>query len=68
MEKQNKTLTMSVLMTPDMANFTGHVHGGATLKLLDQVAASGTIHKNAADRHKSRLAARLNKKRATVAA
>ncbi|AHK78859.1 VdlD [Ectothiorhodospira haloalkaliphila] len=38
MEKQNKTLTMSVLMTPDMANFTGHVHGGATLKLLDQVA------------------------------
>jgi len=31
-------LTMTVLMTPDMANFTGNVHGGAILKLLDQVA------------------------------
>jgi acyl-CoA hydrolase len=29
---------MTVLMTPDMANFTGNVHGGAILKLLDQVA------------------------------
>jgi acyl-CoA hydrolase len=31
-------LTMTVLMTPDMANFSGHVHGGTLLKLLDQVA------------------------------
>ncbi|TFZ03424.1 acyl-CoA thioesterase [Ramlibacter rhizophilus] len=31
-------LTMTVLMTPDMANFSGKVHGGALLKLLDQVA------------------------------
>lgn len=31
-------LMMTVLMTPDMANFTGNVHGGAVLKLLDQVA------------------------------
>lgn len=31
-------LTMTVLMTPDMANFSGNVHGGALLKLLDQVA------------------------------
>lgn len=31
-------LTMTVLMTPDMANFSGKVHGGAVLKLLDQVA------------------------------
>lgn len=31
-------LTMSVLMTPDMANFSGNVHGGTILKLLDQVA------------------------------
>jgi acyl-CoA hydrolase len=30
--------TMSVLMTPDTANFSGHVHGGHVLKLLDQVA------------------------------
>ena len=31
-------LSMTVLMTPDMANFAGNVHGGAILKLLDQVA------------------------------
>jgi acyl-CoA hydrolase len=31
-------LTMTVLMTPDMANFSGNVHGGAILKLLDEVA------------------------------
>ncbi|MHC9085763.1 acyl-CoA thioesterase [Luteimonas sp. RIT-PG2_3] len=29
---------MSLLMTPDMANFSGNVHGGALLKLLDEVA------------------------------
>jgi len=31
-------LTMTVLMTPDTANFAGNVHGGTILKLLDQVA------------------------------
>jgi acyl-CoA hydrolase len=31
-------LTMTVLMTPDTANFAGNVHGGSILKLLDQVA------------------------------
>jgi len=31
-------LSMSVLMTPDTANFSGNVHGGTILKLLDQVA------------------------------
>jgi acyl-CoA hydrolase len=31
-------LTMTVLMTPDYANFSGNVHGGDILKLLDQVA------------------------------
>ena len=31
-------LTMTVLMTPDMANFSGNVHGGTILKFLDQVA------------------------------
>jgi len=30
--------TLTVLMTPDMANFSGNVHGGYILKLLDQVA------------------------------
>jgi acyl-CoA hydrolase len=29
---------MSVLMSPDTANFAGKVHGGTILKLLDQVA------------------------------
>jgi acyl-CoA hydrolase len=33
-----KTLEMSILMTPDKANFTGHVHGGDLLKYLDQAA------------------------------
>ncbi len=28
MSKQEKTLSMTVLMTPDMANFAGNVHGG----------------------------------------
>lgn len=31
-------LAMTVLMTPDMAKFSGNVHGGTILKLLDQVA------------------------------
>lgn len=31
-------MTMTVLMTPDTANFAGNVHGGTILKLLDQVA------------------------------
>ena len=30
-------------------------------KLIDQIAAKGTIHKNAAARYKSRLTARINK-------
>jgi acyl-CoA hydrolase len=34
----NHQLTMTVLMTPDMANFSGNVHGGYILKLLDQAA------------------------------
>jgi acyl-CoA hydrolase len=31
-------LTMTLLMTPDTANFAGNVHGGHLLKWLDQVA------------------------------
>ena len=38
MSKQEKSLFMTFLMTPDLANFSGQVHGGAILKLLDQVA------------------------------
>jgi len=38
MDLPKHELTMTVLMTPDMANFAGNVHGGTVLKLLDQVA------------------------------
>jgi len=38
MNLPNHELTMTVLMTPDMANFAGNVHGGTILRLLDQVA------------------------------
>ncbi|MDO5678927.1 MAG: acyl-CoA thioesterase [Pelistega sp.] len=36
-DKQHQA-TMTILMTPDMANFAGNVHGGTILKYLDQVA------------------------------
>jgi acyl-CoA hydrolase len=35
-----RMLIMTVLMSPDMANFSGKVHGGALLNLLDRVAFS----------------------------
>ena len=38
MELPRHQLSMTVLMTPDTANFSGKVHGGTVLKLLDQVA------------------------------
>ena len=38
MDLPSHQLTMTVLMTPDTANFSGKVHGGTILKLLDQVA------------------------------
>ncbi len=37
---ESRQLVMTVLMTPDMANFSGKVHGGALLNLLDRVAFS----------------------------
>ncbi len=37
--QREKTLTMTMLMTPDKANFSGdNVHGGEILKMLDHVA------------------------------
>lgn len=37
--KREKSLTMTMLMTPDKANFSGkNVHGGEILKMLDHVA------------------------------
>src|SRR6476620_1271889 len=38
MDLPTHQLQMTVLMTPDTANFAGNVHGGHLLKLLDQVA------------------------------
>ncbi len=38
MDLPSHQLNMTVLMTPDTANFSGKVHGGTILKLLDQVA------------------------------
>ena len=38
MQSGNAQLTMTVLMTPDKANFSGNVHGGTLLKYLDEVA------------------------------
>lgn len=38
MEPGNAELSMTVLMTPDKANFSGNVHGGTLLKYLDEVA------------------------------
>lgn len=37
-EPKSNQLSMTVLMSPEMANFSGKVHGGAVLRLLDQVA------------------------------
>ena len=34
----NEPIIITMLMTPDMANFSGNVHGGNLLKILDQVA------------------------------
>ena len=37
--KREKSLTITMLMTPDKANFSGNnVHGGEILKMLDHVA------------------------------
>ena len=38
MNTASHELSMTILMTPDMANFSGNVHGGTILKHLDQVA------------------------------
>jgi acyl-CoA hydrolase len=38
MNELQHQLSMTILMTPDMANFSGNVHGGTILKYLDEVA------------------------------
>ena len=34
----NRSIVMAEMMTPDMANFSAHVHGGHLMLLLDKVA------------------------------
>ncbi len=38
METQRKTCELSEVMTPEKANFTGHIHGGYIMLLIDHVA------------------------------
>ncbi|MDE6886606.1 MAG: acyl-CoA thioesterase [Helicobacteraceae bacterium] len=33
-----KSLSMTILMTPELSNFSGVVHGGHIMRMLDQVA------------------------------
>ncbi|RFB78020.1 acyl-CoA thioesterase [Methylovirgula sp. 4M-Z18] len=51
---ERRRLEMTILMTPEMANFSGKVHGGALLNLLDRVAFS------CASRYSSRYAVTLS--------
>ena len=37
-ELQRRSLHMNVLVSPEMANFSGQMHGGDLLKILDKVA------------------------------
>ena len=37
-DQDQRTLTMSEVMTPEKVNFSGNIHGGYILKLIDQVA------------------------------
>jgi len=34
----NRSLTMNILVSPSMSNFSGVMHGGELMKILDQVA------------------------------
>ena len=34
----NRSIIMAEMMTPDMSNFSGHVHGGHLMLLLDKVS------------------------------
>lgn len=37
-EKRKKSIEMAEIMTPNMANFSGNIHGGYLLSFLDKVA------------------------------
>jgi len=38
LENSSNTIKMSILMTPEKANFSGNIHGGVILKHLDEIA------------------------------
>ena len=37
-EQDRRSVVMTEVMPPDAANFSGHVHGGYLIQLLDRVA------------------------------
>lgn len=37
-QEDNRTVVMAEVMTPNMVNFSGHVHGGYLMSMLDRVA------------------------------
>jgi acyl-CoA hydrolase len=40
----NRSIILSHIMTPDMANFSGNIHGGHILHLLDQAAFACSVN------------------------
>ena len=42
-EADRRSLLMNVLVSPEMANFSGQMHGGDLLKLLDKVAYTSAM-------------------------
>lgn len=52
--EERRTIIMSEIMTPDMANFQGNVHGGHLLMMLDHVAYA------CASRYSSKLTVTLS--------
>lgn len=40
----NRSIILSHIMTPDMANFSGNIHGGHMLHLLDQAAYACAVN------------------------
>ena len=55
----SRELEMTVLMTPDMANFSGKVHGGALLNLLDRLESSALFSEESCSFSQKDLVANL---------
>jgi acyl-CoA hydrolase len=44
LKNDNRSIVLSHIMTPDMANFSGNIHGGHMLHLLDQAAYACAVN------------------------